>query len=65
MSKDKESFAGGNMGYHWAKYFVAGAVVFGVSFSFAATMQMENLNRGVSVANVGAGVLVSWRLLGS
>ncbi|MCF0222617.1 MAG: hypothetical protein HUK19_10010, partial [Fibrobacter sp.] len=37
----------------------------GLATSVFAAPQMEYLNRGVSVANVGAGVLVSWRLLGS
>lgn len=31
----------------------------------AAPRQMENLTRGLTVANVGSGVLVSWRLLGT
>ncbi|MCQ2101998.1 MAG: T9SS type A sorting domain-containing protein [Fibrobacter sp.] len=35
------------------------------SFAFAAPRQMENLSRGLLVSNVGQGVLVSWRLLGS
>ncbi|MBR6455032.1 MAG: carbohydrate-binding protein [Fibrobacter sp.] len=33
--------------------------------SFAAPRQMENLTRGLVVSNVGKGVLVSWRLLGT
>ena len=33
--------------------------------SFAEKRQMENLTRGLTVANVGSGVLVSWRLLGT
>ena len=31
----------------------------------AADRQMERLSRGLTVANVGSGVLVSWRLLGT
>ncbi|MCQ2098675.1 MAG: hypothetical protein MJY87_12140, partial [Fibrobacter sp.] len=31
----------------------------------AAARQMENLNRGLVSANVGNGMLVSWRLLGT
>lgn len=42
-----------------------GALLFGlVTESFAAS-QMEKLGRGLSVANAGTGVLVSWRLLGT
>lgn len=33
--------------------------------SFAATAQMEKLGRGLSVANAGTGVFLSWRLLGT
>jgi hypothetical protein len=33
--------------------------------SFAAPRQMEKLSRGLAVSNVGTGVLVSWRLLGT
>ena len=33
--------------------------------SLAAPRQMENLTRGLVVSNVGSGVLVSWRLLGT
>ncbi|MBR4785264.1 MAG: hypothetical protein IK012_08440 [Fibrobacter sp.] len=33
--------------------------------AFAADRQMERLTRGVLVSNVGSGVLVSWRLLGT
>ena len=33
--------------------------------AFAAPRQMENLSRGLVAANVGNGMLVSWRLLGS
>ena len=33
--------------------------------SFAAPRQMEKLTRGLAISNVGTGVLVSWRLLGT
>ncbi|SHK24763.1 carbohydrate-binding protein [Fibrobacter sp. UWB12] len=33
--------------------------------SFAAPRQMENLTRGLVASNVGKGMLVSWRLLGT
>ncbi len=33
--------------------------------TYAATRQMEKLSRGLAVSNVGTGVLVSWRLLGT
>lgn len=33
--------------------------------SFAAPRQMENLSRGLVASNVGNGMLVSWRLLGT
>ena len=36
-----------------------------VGDSIAMDRQMEKLTRGVLVANVGSGVLVSWRLLGT
>ena len=42
------------------------AAIFGLAQpTFAADRQMERLTRGVVVSNVGSGVLVSWRLLGS
>ncbi len=45
---------------------VAGLVLaFGLSQASAADRQMERLTRGVLVSNVGSGVLVSWRLLGT
>ena len=48
------------------KAVVGMALAFGLSTSaFAADRQMERLTRGVTVANVGTGVLVSWRLLGT
>ncbi|MCQ2092598.1 MAG: hypothetical protein MJY85_07950 [Fibrobacter sp.] len=50
----------------YLKILLAGATILGVSSAAnAAPIQMERLNRGVSVANVGTGVLVSWRLLGT
>jgi len=49
-----------------SKVLVFGATLLGLSnFSVAAPRQMENLTRGLVSANVGKGVLVSWRLLGS
>lgn len=45
---------------------LTGIFVFGMAMpSNAATRQMEKLSRGLSVANVGNGMLVSWRLLGT
>ena len=42
------------------------ALAFGLaSPAIAADRQMERLSRGVVVSNVGSGVLVSWRLLGT
>lgn len=42
------------------------ALSFGLSVqAFAAPRQMENLSRGLVSANVGKGMLVSWRLLGT
>ena len=44
----------------------AGMVLaFGLSQASAADRQMEKLTRGLVVSNVGSGVLVSWRLLGT
>lgn len=40
------------------------APIFAVEAS-AATRQMEKLSRGLAVSNVGTGVLLSWRLLGT
>ena len=40
-------------------------LAFGLSQASAADRQMERLTRGVLVSNVGSGVLVSWRLLGT
>lgn len=45
---------------------LAGVLALGMAVpSFAATRQMEKLSRGLLVSNVGTGVLVSWRLLGT
>lgn len=45
---------------------VAGLLAFGLAVpSMAATSQMENLGRGLAVANNGTGTFVSWRLLGT
>lgn len=40
-------------------------MAFGLGTSFASTRQMEHLSRGLVSANVGNGMLVSWRLLGT
>lgn len=40
-------------------------LAFGLGSAFAAPRQMENLSRGLVSANVGNGMLVSWRLLGT
>ena len=56
------------MGYHWnfRTLFVGSLLSAGLVVpSFAAPRQMENLTRGLVVSNVGSGVLVSWRLLGT
>ena len=46
--------------------FAGAALAFGLaSPAFSADRQMERLARGVLVSNVGSGVLVSWRLLGT
>ena len=46
--------------------FAGAALAFGLaSPAFSADRQMERLTRGVLVGNVGSGVLVSWRLLGT
>ena len=48
------------------KTVVGMALAFGLAVpAFAADRQMERLTRGVLVSNVGSGVLVSWRLLGT
>ena len=45
---------------------LSAALSFGLSVqSLAAPRQMENLSRGLVSANVGKGMLVSWRLLGT
>ena len=45
--------------------FLATSVLFGVEPSFGATKQMEKISRGLAISNVGNGMLVSWRLLGT
>ena len=40
-------------------------LAFGLSQATAADRQMERLTRGLAVSNVGSGMLVSWRLLGT
>lgn len=50
----------------YLKILLAGATILGVSSAAnAAPKQMENLTRGLVASNVGSGVLVSWRLLGT
>ena len=56
------------MGYHWnfRTLFVGSLLSAGLAVpSFAAPRQMENLTRGLIASNVGSGMLVSWRLLGT
>lgn len=49
-----------------SKTLLLGTALFSMgSMALAAPKQMENLSRGLLVSNVGQGVLVSWRLLGS
>lgn len=49
-----------------SKMAVIGSVtIFGLGLTFAAPRQMEKLNRGLVSANVGNGMLVTWRLLGT
>ena len=46
--------------------FASSVLATGLAVSaFAAPRQVEKLTRGLTVANVGSGVLVSWRLLGT
>ena len=45
--------------------FLATSVLLGVEPSFGATKQMEKISRGLAISNVGNGMLVSWRLLGT
>ena len=48
------------------RFALTGALAFGLATpSFAADRLMERLTRGLAVSNVGTGVLVSWRLLGT
>ena len=54
------------MGFGFKTSAIAGVVLaFGLSQASAADRQMERLTRGLVVSNVGSGVLVSWRLLGT
>lgn len=49
-----------------SKALLLGAALLGMNnYSLAAPRQMENLSRGLVAANVGSGMLVSWRLLGT
>ena len=48
------------------RFALTGALAIGLTVpSLAADRQMERLTRGLAVSNVGAGMLVSWRLLGT
>ena len=56
------------MGYHWnfRTVFASSLLAAGLAVPvFAAPRQMENLTRGLIASNVGNGMLVSWRLLGT
>ena len=60
------------MGYHWnlnrkfRTVFTSSLLAAGLAVpAFAAPRQMENLTRGLVASNVGSGMLVSWRLLGT
>ena len=56
------------MGYNhnFKAILVSSALAAGLAVpSFAAPRQMENLTRGLVASNVGNGMLVSWRLLGT
>ena len=56
------------MGYHWnfRTIFASSLLAAGLAVPvFAAPRQMENLTRGLIASNVGNGMLVSWRLLGT
>lgn len=53
------------MGYGLVKAAVAFGLGLGLTTQVNAARQMENLSRGLVAANVGNGVLVSWRLLGT
>jgi len=49
-----------------SKALLIGSALLGMNgLAFAAPKQMENLTRGLVSANVGKGMLVSWRLLGT
>ena len=56
------------MGYHWNFRTVLTGSLLAAGLAvpaFAAPRQMENLSRGLVASNVGSGMLVSWRLLGT
>ena len=54
------------MGFGFKTSVAAGMILaFGLSQATAANRQMEKLTRGLVVSNIGSGVLVSWRLLGT
>ena len=54
------------MGFDFRAIFASSLLAAGLAVpSFAAPRQMENLTRGLVASNVGKGVLVSWRLLGT
>ncbi len=53
------------MGYGLVKAVVAFGLGLGLTVQVNAARQMENLSRGLVAANVGSGMLVSWRLLGT
>lgn len=60
------------MGYNWKlngnirTVFASSLLAAGLAVpAFAAPRQMENLTRGLVASNVGSGMLVSWRLLGT
>ncbi len=54
------------MGFDFRAIFASSLLAAGLAVpSFAAPRQMENLTRGLVASNVGKGMLVSWRLLGT
>lgn len=53
------------MGFGLVKTMLAFGLGLGLAAQANAARQMENLSRGLVAANVGNGVLVSWRLLGT
>jgi len=57
-------FMGFNLSFR--KVFASSLLAAGLAVpAFAAPRQMENLTRGLVASNVGKGMLVSWRLLGT